>query len=57
MEDNDKFKKAINNLISNPETWVKIKQILKDDIKDKEDLINYLDRLVQEREDNISKLN
>ena len=57
MEDENRFKRAIENLISNSETWVKIKNILKEDIKEKEDLIEYLDKLVQERESQISKLN
>jgi len=56
MED-DKFKEAINILTKDTEHWHEIKKVLEDEIRSHRELIIFVDKVIKEKEDKISKLN
>ncbi|MGD0581387.1 MAG: hypothetical protein ABR974_00425 [Bacteroidales bacterium] len=54
MEDDKKFKEIIENLSKD---WGRIKTILEDNIRETQRLIEYLDKIIKEKEDKFTKLN
>lgn len=56
-KDDKKLQEAINRLTSPVEHWLEIKKILEDEIKSNQELITFIDKIVQERQDKFSKLN
>lgn len=57
MEEDKKFQEAINRLTETTDKWNKIKTILLEEIRSHQELINYIDKILSERENKFSKLN
>jgi hypothetical protein len=50
MDDDLKYKKAIQRLTRTSQTWAKIRKILEADIQANLDLITFLDKIIKEKE-------
>jgi hypothetical protein len=57
MEKDKKFQDAIARLTETTEKWNRIKNILLEEIKAHQDIINYIDKHLSEKENKFSKLN
>jgi hypothetical protein len=57
MEDDKKLQEALDRLTDNSEKWLKIKHLLQQEIRSNVDLISFIDKIIIEKEKNISVKN
>ena len=57
MQEDKRFKEAINRLSSDTKKWLEIKKILEDEIRGHQDIIIYIDKIIKKKEEKMSKLN
>lgn len=57
MENDKKCQEAIDRLTSSTDKWTAVKKILLEDIQATHEVIEYIDRIIQERHDKFAKLN
>jgi hypothetical protein len=57
MENDKKYQEIIDGFARDKETWLKIKDVLLEDIRGHQEIINIIDNRMKELELQISKLN
>ena len=57
MTTEEEFDKRLNELTRDPDQWTEIKRILNGRIRSYQDILKHIDRIIQQKESDFSKLN
>jgi hypothetical protein len=56
-DESEEYKKAVDRLTSNPEKYAKIREILLQEIREYQGIIEQLDKIIDQKNDRLKKLN